>query len=181
MSKLNFFQSIFCKGDVNIYISAEEEEEINDDFEFSLKLEEKSSEILHTEDTPLITNALIEEDVKDGLSFDLNNNLNDNQVFKTDFVSDTIKSDIDLHKEPIVSGFIFDDIDDNDAEGFNMDIKVTSDKSIEEIDDNALNLIERLKSDGIEKEREKEAIKNKNQEIYEKVAKVDSEIDMPLL
>ncbi len=179
MAELNFFQSIFCKGSVNIYKS-ESDENALDDFDGTLNLEDKSNNIPNISNESLVVNSFFESDLGGDISFELDSSAS-NQVYKTDFVSDTISNNVDLHKEPVVSGFIFDDVDENDANGFNINLNVVDDKTIDEIDDNALNLIEKLKSDGIEKEREKEALKSKNQEIYEKVTKVESEIDLPLL
>ncbi len=186
MAELNFFQSIFCIGDVNIYESEEDKKNtlenlVTENIEIDNDLETKEVDVEVSENNDLIKASFMEDNKDDAISFDFSNNVSkDNQVYKTDFTDDNVET-MDLTKTPIVSGLIFDDADDLDGTGFDFTYQEKEKEPVEEIDASALNLIEKLKSDGIEKERAKQAIQSKNQEIYKNETKLESVVDMPLL
>ncbi len=175
MNNKTFFQKIFCKKEVNTYVV--EKEEIDENLEFS----EKFETILPTE----IKNEVVEEKPEIKLeSFSLENVINDSKgvglstgLMGSDIINEN--RGFDINKAPVVSGLIFDDVQDSDNQHFVVTNKNEIEDTPLEIDDDANSLIEMLKNEGIEKEKEKEKRMKVEEELSDRV--VESEIDMPML
>ncbi|MFV0394407.1 MAG: hypothetical protein ACK5LC_08420 [Coprobacillaceae bacterium] len=176
MPELNFFQSIFCKDRVNIYIS-EEENDIDNIIKTSFSLENNDK----TEDmfSKIITQK--DEDI-----FDLSNKLESDNKGISSYYGRTVEDEINEHrninidKVPIVSGFIFDDINETDSRGFEFNKKEDGKFLFDtDIDNDTNSLIEKLKNDSTQ---QKESIELKSKEqLYKKDAILESDIDIPLL
>lgn len=178
MAEFNFFQSIFCKDGANKY-------EVDTVYDNTNESEEKVVNIVENDDdlSDFFNTA---PSIEDNISLDFSNKLKfDETDAKTSIMGAKLVDEneyrtVNMEKTPEVSGFIFDDIDENDGKSFSFN-KAVENKSIEDVDNSAVELIEKLKNDGIEKERMLQEKKNKEIELKSKDVKVESEIDMPLL
>lgn len=205
-NKSSFFNRIFCGGKVNFFIQSndggdvsehtkdslmasveqtlsktqtkqqKEEiiEEVKQKVELKKPIEEKKEVVFHNSlmgDDDLDANTMV-----GGLGFN-NGKLNG---IMTNAVDLDEHRNMDLSKTPIVSGLIFEEQDDKDSIGF--DFKNTMEKQEEEIqqlDEDAIELIEMLKNQKIEKEHEIEELKKASEGAN--VKNVEYDIDIPLL
>lgn len=179
----SFFQKIFCKGEVNIYVSeVEEDDDDIDTFEkvsMSLSGGGTKSEVSFNSD--LISDDDLQEggvDLSKG-GIDLTKGGVNASTGMTGTDEINTNRNIDVLKEPVVSGLIFEDVDEQDNQNFVVTSQSMDSEDEQGIDEEAQSLINMLKNEGLEKEKEREKLKRVDEQFKEKV--VESEIDMPLL
>ncbi len=174
-TKKSFFQKIFCSGDVNIYVNENQNVDENDVAESLIANLSEESNNLFTNN--IFTNDIDSKDpIENGIGAFDSGNISTISV-DTDYEE---QKKYDALKQPIVSGFIFEDQDAQDAMDFEVKSAVVEKDENQTLDEEAVNLIEMLKNEGIEKEKEAE---KRQQEFKAELQenKVESEIDMPLL
>ncbi len=193
MAGKSFFQDIFCAGEVNEYVR-----KIDNDAEAEDKLEEVamnifSHDVVVNEEKNIINDVDIKSDITNkkvdeslGVVFNSDIMVEDehdisgfNHVGVTGATgmqgSKEINNNrnIDINMEPVVSGLIFDEKNDNDESGFFVKPQAISDVPIEEDSSDPIELINMLMQEGVKEE--------KSHTYYEEPKKVESEVDLPFI